>query len=169
MLSIDIKQSNPDYIYNLITSLKSLQNKKVVAGFPRGKLNAPHYEFKWAKRKEKNKNPPSIIDVAIKNNYGIGVPRRDFMTPAVKKWQKYINESLETLKKEIEDGRVDGDKFLKLMGLKGADLISQSIIDLKVPPNSPYTIEMKGSSNPLVDSGDMSRAPRYEIRKAGNK
>ena len=167
MFSIETKQTKPNYSYDLQTVIKKLTEKKVVAGFPIGKLNAPHYQFMWARRKEQRKPPyPSIIDVAIWNNFGIGVPRREFMAVAAKEWQKEWNENLEKVQDAMVRGHMDVDKFLDTMGQAGASIISKTIRDWTTPPNSAYTIEMKGDNNPLVDSGDMKNAPRHEIRKA---
>ena len=167
MLSVETKQTHPNYSYDLQTVIKDLTSKKVVAGFPKGKLNTPHYEFKWARRKEKNKPPyPSIIDVAIKNNFGIGVPRREFMAEAAKQWQKYWNEKFEMVQDGMVRGHMNVEKFLDTMGIKGASIISNTIRDWTTPPNSRFTVAMKGDNNPLVDSGDMKNAPRHEIREA---
>jgi len=166
-ISVTVKEKNPNYAYDLKTVLKDLTSRKVVAGFPKGKLNAPHYQFKWARRKEENDPPyPSIIDVAIKNNFGIGVPRRDFMGVAAQKWQKEWQDNLEKVQDGMAKGHMDVEKFLHTMGQAGASLISKAIRDWTTPPNSPYTVKMKGSNNPLVDSGDMKNAPRYELREA---
>ena len=162
MLSVNatVTESKPGSIKKLIEKMKRFSEKGVVAGFPRGQLNTPHYE------PEKPEDGPglSIIDVAIINNFGINVPRRDFMTPSTKKWKKFFDESLDKIKKELENETVDVDKFLNLMGQKGADIISQEIIALRTPPNSPVTIARKKSSNPLVDSGDMARSTTWQIR-----
>ena len=169
MFSIEAKttEKKPNYTYDLKTVLKKLTEKKVVAGFPKGELNTPHYEFKWARRKEKNTPPyPSIIDVAIKNNFGIGVPRRDFMAAAAKKWQQSWIEKLEKIQDAMEKAHIDVDKFLDTMGIEGAHFISNTIRDWTTPPNSAFTIALTGANNPLVDSGDMKNAPRHEIRKA---
>lgn len=165
MFSIKTKQTNPNYTYNLKTTLKKLSGKKVVVGFPKGKLNAPHYEYEHGRGMSRSKKKPSIIDVAIWNNFGIGVPRRDFMTPAAKKWQDFIQETFSAIQKAIEKGQIDEKKFFEMIGLKGADIVSQEIIDLSTPPNSPETIRLKGSSNPLVDTGDLAKSPIYEIRE----
>lgn len=168
MFSINVKttETKPNYSYDLKTVVKALTEKKVVAGFPKGELNTPHYEFKWAKRNIKNDQPyPSIIDVAIKNNFGIGVPRREFMSVAAKNWQKEWNENLEKVQDGMEKGHMDVEKFLDAMGQSGSNLISKAIENCYSPPNSRYTIKMKMSDHPLIDSGDMKNAPRHEIRK----
>ena len=169
-IKVKTKEKHPNYSHDLETVIKELTTKKVVAGFPKGELNAPHYEYKWAHRMIKNKPPyPSIIDVAIWNNFGIGVPRREFMAEAAKKWQKSWEEKFEKVQEGMEKGHMDVEKFLDTMGIEGAHLISNTIRDWSVPPNSPYTQIMKGTeknpvNNPLVDSGDMKNAPRHEIR-----
>lgn len=161
MFTIDIKADvkNPDAIKKLQKRAKEIARKTVAVGFPKGKLNAPHYEG------EHGKPGPSIIDVAIWNNFGIGVPKRDFMTPSTRKWKEFCTELINSMKMEILEGKINIDDVLNLAGQKGADIISEEIIKLRTPPNSPYTIEKKKSSNPLVDTGDMSKAPMHEIRE----
>lgn len=165
MLSVEVKQTRPNYSYDLKTVIKELTSKKVVAGFPKGKLNTPYYEFKWNRRKERNKNKPSIIDVAVKNNFGIGVPRREFMAEAAKQWQKIWNEKMDKINDGMVKGHMDVDKFLDVIGQEGASIISKTIRDWTTPPNSAFTIAMKGVNNPLVDSSAMKNAPRHEIRE----
>lgn len=160
MFTISVKtvQKNPEFLKELKKRAQEIARKKIAVGFPKGRLNAPHYE------PEGNEPGPSIIDVAIWNNFGIGVPRRDFMTPATQKWEPFCEETVEALKEDIIAGNINIDDVLGILGQKGADLISDEIIALREPPNSPATIARKKSSNPLVDSGDMSKAPTYEIR-----
>lgn len=157
-VKIKVKEKNPDKLAALKKRMAEISRHKVVAGFPKGRLNNPHYEG------EKGKPGPSIIDVAIWNNFGIGVPKRDFMTPATKLWQKYIEKQVASFQDDIVSGAMDIRMFLKAMGQAGAEFISDAIVKLQEPPNSPITIERKKSSNPLVDSGDMSKAPIHEIR-----
>lgn len=157
-VKIKVKEKNPEKLAALKKRMADISRHKVVAGFPKGRLNNPHYEG------EKGKPGPSIIDVAIWNNFGINVPRRDFMTPATKLWQKYIEQQVASFQEDIVSGAMDIQMFLNLMGQAGAEFISDAIVKLQEPPNSPVTIERKKSSNPLVDSGDMSKAPIHEIR-----
>lgn len=154
MFSIKTKQSNPNIYDKIKKNIKDLESKKVVAGFPKGNLNTPHYE-----------DGASIVDVAIWNNFGIGVPKRDFMTPSSKKWGEFITQKIEELGEDLPLGKIDSMSFLDAMGQAGADLISDEIVALDTPPNSPRTIEKKGAGkSPLIDSGDLSKAPKWEIR-----
>lgn len=157
-VNVKIKEKNRGVYGALKKRLEQISRKRVVAGFPKGKLNNPHYESK------DGKPGPSIIDVAIWNNFGIGVPRRDFMTPASEEWQKYFDLNVQAYGEEILSGAMKIDNFLDTMGQAGARIISDTIVKLRRPPNSPRTIALKKSSNPLFDSGDLSKAPTYEIR-----
>lgn len=171
-VSVKVENTNPKLFEQIKKRAQKLARRKVAVGFPHGRLNAPHYQNKHSNEK------PSIIDVAIWNNFGIGVPRRDFMTPATEKWQEWTNEYVNSLKTQILQGKESIDDVLGQIGIKGASIISDTIVELKDPPNSPITIhggvvrkggktfyvEGKGSANPLFDSGDLSRAPTYELR-----
>ena len=158
-VSATTTEKKPEFYKKLLDRAMGYVKKGVVAGFPRGVLNTPHY------KNEDGSMGKSIIDVALSNNYGIGVPQRDFMTPASKRWEKFFDESLDQVRRELEADIINPEKFLKAMGQRGSDIISQEIIALDTPPNSPYTIAKKGSSNPLVNTRDMSRAATWQIRE----
>lgn len=157
-VNVKIKKKNAEAYKELRELVTTISRKKVVAGFPHGKLNNPHYE------PEDDKPGPSIIDVAIWNNFGIGVPRRDFMSMAAKQWKPYFENMSKEMGNALLTGKMDIEFFLNLMGQAGAEFISEAIVKLRTPPNSPATIKKKKSSNPLVDSGDLSKAATYEIR-----
>lgn len=157
-------ETKPNAFQKLLDTARGLTEKGVVAGFPRGRLNTPHY------KNGKNSGGPSIIDVAIWNNYGTNnIPQRDFMTPASKKWKKFFSESLDIVRRDMLENKLDSYKFLKAMGQKGSDIISKEIIALDTPPNAPATIRAKKSSNPLVDTGDMARSTTWQIRERKDK
>ena len=56
---------------------------------------------------------------------------------------------------QVLAGKMDIDTMLDLYGQQMATAIKTYMRDLKNPPNHPYTIEQKGSSNPLVDTGQL--------------
>ena len=53
------------------------------------------------------------------------------------------------------------------VGLTVVGMIRKSMIDLNQPANHPFTIQQKGSSNPLVDHGHLQRAIVHEVRHKG--
>jgi hypothetical protein len=58
----------------------------------------------------------------------------------------------------------DGAKALALLGQSMRDDLESSIAQWSTPPNAPSTIAKKGFNKPLVDKGDMQRAPDYEVK-----
>jgi len=50
-----------------------------------------------------------------------------------------------------------------LIGTNHQGATQRSIIDLRVPPNSPATVAAKKSSNPLVDTGKYVRSITYKV------
>lgn len=56
---------------------------------------------------------------------------------------------------QLFNGQMDTQAFLDLIGQTLSSKIKTFARDLSSPPNSPITAENKGSSNPLVDTGNM--------------
>jgi len=91
---------------------------------------------------------------ATVNNFGLGVPKRPFMSVA---FASNVGKYKKLIAKMLKDGE-DTNKLIETLGEKGADDIRRAIRQLKSPPNAQSTIDLKGSSNPLVASGHMVKA-----------
>lgn len=126
--------------------LKKLRGVRLLVGYPADESGVanPHYE-----------NGESIIDVAIANNYGLGVPRRAFFEAAREPIQMLFEASLKRAMPEINRGEVDFNKFLDVVGVKAEHEVRRSIRDGNWSPNSPATVARKGSDRPLIDTGAM--------------
>ncbi len=105
-------------------------------------------------------NGKDVTEVAKKNNEGIGVPERPFMIPA---GNKAANKIINITVKSIAGG-MDEQQALSKAAIMFKNAIQKEITNLKEPPNSPYTIAKKGSSNPLIDSGDMRKSVKWKLR-----
>ena len=64
-------------------------------------------------------------------------------------------------------GTSHADAPFELSGLLAQRDITNKIRDIKTPSLAQSTIDRKGSSNPLIDTGQMRQSIRYEVRKAG--
>lgn len=71
-------------------------------------------------------------------------------------------EYLQLIKDGIEDG-LDIDTILNQLGLTAQASVQQYIVDLRTPPNAPSTVTAKGSSNPLIDTGELRQSVTYKI------
>ena len=93
----------------------------------------------------------------------IRIPERSF-------FRSGYDENIDTISKKIEEmvpdviaADVDPKVFMDAIGMEFAGLIQKKMRDLKDPPNSQMTIERKGSSNPLIDTGRLVGSIRHEV------
>lgn len=115
----------------------------------------------------KNKAYPdgtSVIDVAIKNEYGDGkIPPRPFLRNAIKKnekkWIRYFEENFDF----NQESPADLESIMQTIAeMMKADIV-RSIDENLPPPNSPATIKKKGSSHTLIDTGHMRQSVQSEV------
>ena len=108
-------------------------------------------------------DPHLVATVAAWNEFGTrdGVPERPFMRNAVRETESRLGriaaQGIDSMNPTITD------KVANELGAAMADGIQRSIVSLRQPPNSPFTIRMKGSSNPLIDTGTMLRAVTWRV------
>ena len=162
-MSAKVKRKNPDAMKQRLGVLREIATNEVALGFPKGKAQAysgnEHPGFE-------EEGPQEVATVAAKNEYGIGVPRRPFMSASRNK----IESECTPIMKAMGRTGVSVKAALNLMkasGEKGKSVIQKKIIDFSTPPNSPKTIALKGESNPLVWTGHMVRSTTYAVRKKG--
>lgn len=97
---------------------------------------------------------------ATVNNFGLGVPMRPFMSIAfasnVGKYKKLISKMLKS--------GDDYTKVLSTLGVMGQSDVQRAINDVKAPPNAQSTIDAKGSSNPLIDTGHMKQSATWSLK-----
>lgn len=109
----------------------------------------------------------SVILVGLVNEFGSSdgrVPERSFLRSGVNKnKQDFINFWRKKFAKAILKGEMKPEVALKLLGELVQTKIQQEIVELKSPINAAITIALKGSSNPLIDTGHMRQSIRWEL------
>lgn len=88
------------------------------------------------------------------------IPAREWLIPGVRSGDK---EYIETIGEGIAN-QDDPDKTLEQVGLLAVGYTQQYITDLQDPPNAPSTIRQKGSSNPLIDTGQMRQSVTHLVQ-----
>ena len=132
----------------LSKTFKDGKNEVVKIGFP-------------ALSSESNSTDDEGVTALFKatvNNYGLGVPKRPFMSIA---FAKNIGKYKKIIKSKL--GNEPQSKILSFIGSVGAGDVKKTIRDLKSPPNSDLTIKIKGTDNPLIDSTHMVNAVSYAV------
>ena len=106
----------------------------------------------------------SVANVAAILEFGApkaSIPERPFFRQSVAIMEDTMPAFLAGIvdPKTMEVGQHEAD----LIGAEAQDIIQQRIKNLRDPPNSQLTIELKGSSNPLIDEGFMLNAVTWVV------
>lgn len=95
----------------------------------------------------------------------IRIPERSFIRAGWDENERDILDKTERLIRDAVALEVSVDDVLEGCGMETRGHIQRYARDLRDPDNHPFTIEQKGSTNPLVDSGHMIGSVDYEIQK----
>ena len=100
--------------------------------------------------------------VAMANHYGTDtIPARPFLDVGVEAVIPKMNREFEREMKKSGDAK----QALKRMAGIAYDGVIEKIDNTYTPPNAPATIKRKGSSHPLIDTGQMRRSISWEIQE----
>lgn len=93
----------------------------------------------------------------------IRIPERSYIRAG---WDQnepdIVQKYADLLGKAVANG-VSPDALLDALGLESQGALQRFARDLSSPANHPFTVEQKGSSNPLVDTGNLIASIEYDI------
>jgi hypothetical protein len=138
----------------LPTSIKGPRRVKV--GFPAGAADGGNIsKAVW--------NEFGTKGGASGGGWGGPIPERPFMRNSVRKNHGKYRAALKTSAAKILRGDTALGVVMSKLGIVAQGDIQAEITSLSSPPNSPVTIARKGSSKPLIDSGEMRGAVTYKV------
>ena len=114
-----------------------------------------------------------VLTKAIVNEFGttkagknnnIVIPERSFIRSTYNKQYKKVGKRFNQIFVSISKGNFNIIPKLKLIGLEQETETKKTITDMKTPENAPSTIAKKGSSNPLIDTGEMRSKVSHEVK-----
>lgn len=94
----------------------------------------------------------------------IVIPERSFLRAGFDKHHIEVLKTAEGVLPDVLLGTMSVDQYAEMVGLILKGKIQDYAVSLKTPKNHPFTIEQKGSSNPLVDTGEMINSISYEVQ-----
>lgn len=110
----------------------------------------------------------TVLDKAIANEFGtltedgrVHVPERSFLRAALDRRRKEWASTARRDAKAVLVGRLDVEVAANRIGNVMRGDVQQQITDTHEPPNAPATIAAKGSSHPLIDTGQLRQSIRY--------
>jgi hypothetical protein len=147
-------QTNPNWLQRLQRRYSDAP-KIVKVGFPTG-TEAVTVSYP---------NGTRVVDVAVGNEYGTdNVPARPFIGLSSADINNQCAPILEQSADALNNNNTQQyDQLLDAAGSVAAGIVKQQITDLRSPPNAQSTIERKGSSNPLIDTGLMRQTVTYKV------
>lgn len=111
----------------------------------------------------------SVAEIAASHEYGLGVPRRPFMTIAIRgPAREQIVRLVTADARQYVIGNVRPSLVVRRAGIALVSAIKGAINSNLPPPNSPETIAAKRSSKTLIDTGVMLNAVRAAVDVVGH-
>lgn len=102
--------------------------------------------------------------VAAANEFGTDkIPERSFMRSTLRENTDKYNKGLQRGLEAVLDDKISAKQALDLVGIEVVKDVQAKIVELDSPANAEATIEKKGSSNPLVDTGRLLQSIKHEV------
>lgn len=111
-----------------------------------------------------------MVEIGASHEFGIGNPKRSFLRSTTDAEAKRVDGMIQSGLEAIKQGRASTKHVLGTVGEYMTGKVQAKIVSLRTPPNSPATIARKGSSNPLIDTGQMRQSITHvETMKKGRR
>lgn len=114
----------------------------------------------------------SLLEVAAIHEFGApaaNIPQRSFIRETVDVKREEIQRLQLVQAQRIVKGDVEPEAAVEQIGARVKGMIQQRIAAGIEPPNAPSTIERKGSSKPLVDTGQLRESIDYQVEREGGR
>ena len=155
---ITVKKDN---FGDLLNILKTLGEKQILVGV---------IEDKTARREGEETN----ASILYKNTVGSPlerIPPRPLLEPAIEANKEKIGKQFRKVISNALLGKAENlEKDLAHIGSTGEMVVKKWFDDPQNnwAPNSPYTIRMKGSDSPMIDTGQLRQSIHYAVRNKQN-
>ena len=94
----------------------------------------------------------------------IKIPERSFLRKSHDEKGEQVLKQAERALSLVVSGQMSLEQYLDMVGRNYVTMIKEYIVELDSPPNHPYTVEQKGSNNPLVDTGGLVESISYRVK-----
>lgn len=112
----------------------------------------------------------TLLQVATWNHFGVEnadgsphIPARPFISAWFDENEARLRQELAILMRAVVAGKYTKEQILALMGQRCVGEIQARIAEGVDPPNAESTIKRKGSSKPLIDTGQLRSGVTYKV------
>lgn len=168
-MPVTLKQKHTNEKWLAPLRKKYSKNYKAEIGFPEKAAGVVYPSVR--KEYDDGSAPPRVIDVAVKNEFGfepesqfeMGIPARPFMKLSRGAIITVLHSDIKKLLRRANRGALTARQLAEKVAPKTSDVIKRTIVQIGSPPNSPRTVTIKKSSNPLIDTGLMRKTVTWEV------
>jgi len=93
----------------------------------------------------------------------MNIPKRPFISEAFDAKEQENKNFIVNEYRKVIDGKQNLKKMIDRIGVKHEGQIKKGITEFNFAPNKPKTVQRKGSSTPLIDSGQMRNSVKYKV------
>lgn len=133
---------------------KKLKKVKIKVGLPKGTPN--------------HKSGVSIIEIGTIHEFGSDarhIPERSFIRSTMNEQKANYFKLAQAQGVKIIEGTQSIDKSTETLGIWGQREIIKKFRDNDWAPNAPFTVALKGSSTPLIDTGQLRQSITWSVEK----
>jgi HK97 gp10 family phage protein len=150
-------------LHRILRELDKTNNSYVKVGFPEN-TEVASGRRKAGTKLEGYSNASELISVVVFQEFGTKhIPARPFVSTSFDENKEKINSTKKKLYERIIQGNMTTENALRIIGIMHVNQMKRKIRDISSPPNAPSTIKKKGSSNPLIDKGQMINSVTHEV------
>lgn len=151
-----LKTSHNGGIRGFLDRFRNIGKPKVYIGVP-FKANVIHKDTKL--------NMATLLAIHTLGAPSRGIPKRDALLPPLKENAgEYARLLAQGIKNNLANGEPVEQVYEKL-GMLATNDVKAYFVSGNFVPLKQSTIDAKGSSKPLIDSGELRNSISYEIRK----
>lgn len=110
-------------------------------------------------------SPLTTAEVAAVNEFGMGVPERPFMRATFEQRASDVAKLGAALERKVLQGALSVEQALAVIGQAAVSMVRATIDSGLPPPNAPSTVERKGSSGTLRDTGQLKGHITAQVRR----
>ena len=110
----------------------------------------------------------TVFQIGMIHEFGApekNIPRRSFIRVPIENNIKEITKLIENNHKLVSENSMSAKVALDRIGLKAQNPIKKSFRDIDWKANSRATVKRKGSSRPLIDTGQLVGSISYIVEK----
>lgn len=93
------------------------------------------------------------------------IPERSFMRSSITQNKASLKKLIDSLTGQIVDGKISEIRALGIIGQTVKQNMQAKIRSGLTPPLKPETIRRKGSSKPLIDTGQLINSIEWEVKE----